>query len=202
MLCKCFRKGNSRAPWPSPVLSLSQFSQLSWALRCYTRDRHLGSQQICILILQSVYLSAFGELRFDLVVVLRMFGTTRLFFPICKTKIKLCASACCLVCINLLKDRSKLLKEGCWACSEAEGQGARAQGHLSLIPGPCRCRWEVPGKAQHTQLPCPRSSAAAVPGKGLALGRLHSSRQVWGMVWDLGQAGTICNNIFHVPALF
>lgn len=43
----------------------------------------LGSQQICILILQStmlMYQSAFGELRFDLVTVLRMVGAARSFF--------------------------------------------------------------------------------------------------------------------------
>ena len=43
-------------------------------------------------------------------------------------------------------------------------------------------------QTQHTQLPCPCSLVATVPGKGLALGQLHSSRQVLGMVWDLGQA--------------
>lgn len=131
-------QGSRIKPCPELVI---QFSQLSWTLWRYTRNLHAKqtscSQQICILILQSImlmYLSAFGELRFD--------------------------------------------------CDCAED--AKAWGQLSLIPGPCR--WEVPAKAQHAQLPCSCSLVATVPGKGLAPGQLHSSRQVLGMVWDLGQA--------------
>lgn len=87
MLCKSSKEGNARAPGPNPVLNMpygfpSSAGRYGVTPEIYVSVRRPGSQQICISILQSImpmYLSAFGELRFDLVTEPRMSGTARLF---------------------------------------------------------------------------------------------------------------------------
>lgn len=49
----------------------------------YMPDINSDSQQICILILEFI-MPAFGELRFHLVLMLRMLGTARFFISILK----------------------------------------------------------------------------------------------------------------------
>lgn len=83
MLCKISKERNSRAPRSIPVLTLS-YSFPSYAghygvtPEIVMPGRNSGSQQIGILILEFIR-PAFGELRFHLMIMLRMLGLARFF---------------------------------------------------------------------------------------------------------------------------